>query len=105
MMRSAVGVVGSVFLSAIPAQAKPVTYVLPQETVEFKAGPDRDVVQSNCAGCHSADYIQYQPRGPNFGKTFWQAEVTKMIKVYGAPIGEADVEKIVDYLVKTSSAN
>lgn len=105
MMRYAVGAVGSLFLSAIPAQAKPVIYVLPQEMVAFKAGPNQDVVQGNCAGCHSADYIQSQPRGPNFGKAFWQAEVTKMIKVYGAPIGEADVEKIVDYLVKTSSAN
>jgi mono/diheme cytochrome c family protein len=105
MMRSAVGAVGSFFLSVMPAQAKPVTYVLPEETAAFKAGPDLDVVQGNCAACHSADYIQSQPRGPNFGKAFWQAEVTKMIKVYGAPISEADVGKIVDYLVKTSSAN
>ncbi|MGZ5904214.1 MAG: cytochrome c, partial [Reyranella sp.] len=28
-------------------------------------------------------------------------EVTKMIKVYGAPIDEADVPKIVDYLTQT----
>jgi sulfite dehydrogenase (cytochrome) subunit B len=27
--------------------------------------------------------------------------VTKMIKVYGAPIDEADVGKIVDYLTQT----
>jgi len=27
--------------------------------------------------------------------------VTKMIKVYGAPIDEADVGKIVDYLEQT----
>jgi hypothetical protein len=31
-------------------------------------------------------------------KDFWQAEVTKMIKVYGAPIDDADVPKIVEYL-------
>ena len=36
-----------------------------------------------------------------FKKDFWQAEVTKMIKVYGAPIDEADVGKIVDYLAAT----
>jgi hypothetical protein len=29
---------------------------------------------------------------------FWAAEVTKMIKVYRAPIEDADVGKIVDYL-------
>ena len=61
-------------------------------------GPDLDVVQNNCTACHSADYIQTQPRGPKFKKDFWQAEVTKMIKVYGAPIDEADIPKIVDYL-------
>jgi hypothetical protein len=30
-----------------------------------------------------------------------KAEVTKMIKVYGAPIDEADVGRIVDYLAAT----
>ena len=34
-------------------------------------------------------------------KDFWQAEVTKMIKLYGAPIDEADIPKIVDYLSST----
>jgi len=34
-------------------------------------------------------------------KDFWLAEVTKMIKTYGAPIDEADVPKIVDYLAAT----
>ena len=38
---------------------------------------------------------------PKFKKDFWQAEVTKMIKVYGAPIDDADVGKIVDYLAAT----
>ena len=52
-------------------------------------------------GCHSVDYITTQPRGARFGKEFWQAEVTKMIKVYGAPIDERDVSKIVDYLAAT----
>jgi hypothetical protein len=42
-----------------------------------------------------------QPQGPQFKKDFWQAEVTKMIKVYGAPIDERDVSKIVDYLAAT----
>ncbi len=49
----------------------------------------------------SADCINTQPRGPKFKKDFWQAEVTKMIKVYGAPIDDADAAKIVDYLAAT----
>jgi mono/diheme cytochrome c family protein len=81
--------------------AAPVSYTLPDETAAFKPGPNLEVVQNNCTGCHSADYINTQPRGPKFKKDFWQAEVTKMIKVYGAPIGEADVGKIVDYLAAT----
>ena len=81
------------------ASATPVSYALPKETVAFKPGPNLDVVQNNCAACHSADYINAQPRG--LKKDFWQAEVTKMIKVYGAPIEDADVGKIVDYLAAT----
>jgi mono/diheme cytochrome c family protein len=80
------------------ATAAPVSYSLPDETAAFKPGPNLEVVQNNCTACHSADYINTQPRGPKYKKDFWQAEVTKMIKVYGAPIDDADVGKIVDYL-------
>jgi mono/diheme cytochrome c family protein len=88
-------------LSSDAANAAPVSYTLPDETAVFKPGPNLDVVQNNCAACHSADYISTQPRGPKFKKDFWQAEVTKMIKNYGAPIDDADVGKIVDYLTAT----
>jgi sulfite dehydrogenase (cytochrome) subunit B len=81
--------------------AKPVSYTLPDETAAFKPGTNLEVVQNNCTACHSADYIQTQPHGAKFKKDFWQAEVTKMIKVYGAPIEDADVGKIVDYLSTT----
>ena len=81
--------------------AAPVNYKLPEETAAFKPGPNLDVVQNNCTACHSADYVNIQPRGPKFKKDFWQAEVTKMIKVYGAPIDDADVPKIVEYLAAT----
>jgi sulfite dehydrogenase (cytochrome) subunit B len=84
-----------------PLLAAPVSYKIPEETAAFKPGTNLDVVTNNCTACHSADYINTQPRGPKFKKDFWQAEVTKMIKVYGAPIDEADVGKIVDYLAAT----
>jgi mono/diheme cytochrome c family protein len=80
------------------ASAAPVSYTLPDETAAFRPGPNLEVIQNNCAACHSADYITTQPRGPKFKREFWQAEVTKMIKVFGAPIGDADAGKIVDYL-------
>ena len=88
-------------LGLATAHAGPVSYTLPDETAVFKPGPNLEVVQNNCTACHSADYINTQPRGPKFNKDFWQAEVTKMIKVYGAPIDDADAGKIVDYLAAT----
>ncbi|HKU07884.1 MAG TPA: cytochrome c [Bradyrhizobium sp.] len=88
-------------LMLVSAHAAPVSYSLPEETLDYKPGPNRDVVKANCSACHSADYVQTQPRGEKFKKDFWQAEVTKMIKVYGAPIDDADVPKIVDYLTAT----
>ncbi len=30
----------------------------------------------------------------------WEAEVTKMMKAYGAPVSDADAAVIVDYLKK-----
>jgi hypothetical protein len=83
------------------ALAQPLSYELPRETAVLRPGPNIEAAQSNCTGCHSVDYIQTQPRGPKFKKEFWTAEVTKMIKVYGAPIADSDVEKIVDYLAAT----
>ena len=83
------------------AYAAPVSYTLPDETAAFKPGPNLEVVQNNCTACHSADYINTQPRGEKFKRDFWQAEVTKMINVYGAPIDDADIGKIVDYLTAT----
>ncbi len=88
-------------LSISPLLAAPMSYKIPQETAAFKPGPNLDVVRNNCTACHSADYINTQPRGPKYKKDFWQAEVTKMIKVYGAAIDDADVGKIVEYLAAT----
>jgi sulfite dehydrogenase (cytochrome) subunit B len=109
MMRSAlfasIGLAGLIVTvcGSNPARvaAGPISYKLPSETVEFKPGPNLEIVQSNCTGCHSADYVQTQPRGPKFKQEFWQAEVTKMIKVYGAPIDDANIKKIVEYLAQT----
>jgi sulfite dehydrogenase (cytochrome) subunit B len=88
-------------LSIAAAAAAPVNYTVPEETAAFGPGPNLEVVQNNCSGCHSADYIKTQPRDVKSKTDFWQAEVTKMIKVYGAPIDQADVGKIVDYLAAT----
>jgi hypothetical protein len=78
-----------------PAPASPIAYQLPEETAKFKPGPGVESAQV-CLFCHSADYVSTQPSKK--GKAFWQAEVQKMIKVYKAPIPEADAATITDYL-------
>ncbi len=69
------------------AQAKP---------VELKKAPGLDTVEANCSGCHSLDYIVMNSPFPN--AALWDAEVTKMIKAFGAPISDADAKVIADYL-------
>ena len=62
---------------------------------QLKPGPNVEVVRANCTACHSADYIVRQPASD---AKKWEGEVQKMIKVYGAPITEADAKAIVEYL-------
>jgi mono/diheme cytochrome c family protein len=69
-----------------------------EDAITLKEAPGRDVVVNNCAACHSLDYIQTNAPFPT--QKVWDAEVTKMIKVFGAPIADADAKAIVDYLAK-----
>jgi hypothetical protein len=68
---------------------------LPVSTMTLKEGPGMDVTSRYCRICHSLDYITTQQKFP---KVKWQAEVTKMIKVYGAPISEDNAKIIADYI-------
>jgi cytochrome c2 len=83
------------------AKANSISVKLPDETAAFKPGPNRELVHKHCATCHSVDYVETQPRGPNFKEAFWRAEANKMVKVYGASIDETDIGKIVEYLTQT----
>ena len=80
-----------VALVALPAAAD-------EPIVQLKPGPGLDKVEGNCGACHSLDYIQMN--SPFLNATQWNAEVTKMIKAFGAPIGDADAKAIADYLAK-----
>jgi mono/diheme cytochrome c family protein len=88
----------ALLLLAAPAFAAPRTYELPQETASLADGPGHDLAAANCSGCHSADYVSTQPKVAN-PRAFWTAEVTKMRAAYGAPLEDADMPAIVDYLV------
>jgi len=75
--------------------------ILPTETVQLKASqlPGYAKAQTNCVACHSAEYMLYQP--PTAPRASWEAMVTRMKAVFKAPIDDADMPVIVDYLVKT----
>ncbi len=85
--------------SSVGVRAAPVAYDPPPETAVLKPGPNLDVANNYCGACHSVDYILTQP--PSVGGAFWQGEVTKMIKAYGADIPDADQKKVVEYLNAT----
>ena len=67
-----------------------------EKPVQLKQGKGLDIVERNCAACHSLDYIQMN--SPFLSAAGWDAEVTKMIKAYGAPIDDADAKAIAEYL-------
>jgi sulfite dehydrogenase (cytochrome) subunit B len=87
-MRS-IAVAAFALLIAVPALAQ-------EEAVELKKAPGLDKVATNCAVCHSLDYIQMNSPFPN--AALWDAEVAKMRNAYGAPISDADAAVIGDYL-------
>jgi mono/diheme cytochrome c family protein len=70
--------------------------VAAEKPVALKQAPGVDKVESNCAACHSLDYIQMNSPFPS--PATWEAEVAKMVKTYGAPIDEEDAKAIVNYL-------
>jgi hypothetical protein len=76
---------------ALPAVAQ-------EKTIELKNAFGRDKVESNCSGCHSLDYIPMNSPFPNAAT--WNAEITKMIRAFGALISDDDAKAIADYLAK-----
>jgi mono/diheme cytochrome c family protein len=69
-----------------------------EKPIVLKKSPGLETVQANCGTCHSLDYIQMN--SPFLNATQWDAEVTKMIKAFSAPIDEANAKSIAEYLKK-----
>ena len=67
-----------------------------EKAVSLRTGAGQDVVDANCGACHSLDYIR--TNATFMTHKVWEAEVTKMINVFGAPIEPADAKTIIDYL-------
>lgn len=74
---------------------------LPPDGVQLTASslPGYAKAQANCVACHSAEYLRYQP--PTAARPYWEAMVKRMKTVFKAPIEDADMPLIVDYLAKT----
>ena len=68
------------------------------QVIKLKPGPGLDKVESNCQACHTLAYIPMNSVYMNAAG--WSAEVTKMIKAYGAPVDDADAKAIAEYLAK-----
>jgi mono/diheme cytochrome c family protein len=82
-------------LAVWAAEQKTITLPPDNEMAALKPGPGMEVARANCGLCHSTDYIVRQPHGD---VKQWQAGVTKMIKVFGAPVTPENEKTIVEYL-------
>jgi sulfite dehydrogenase (cytochrome) subunit B len=90
-MRSiTIAVLSAAFCGAVVAA------VAEEKPVLLKQAPGLDKVETNCAVCHTLDYIVMN--SPFLNAAGWEAEVTKMINAFGAPIGPPDAKIISDYL-------
>ncbi|HTO63071.1 MAG TPA: cytochrome c [Bradyrhizobium sp.] len=69
-----------------------------EQVIKLKQAPGLDKVENNCAACHTLAYIPMNSVYLNAAG--WDAEVTKMIKAFGAPIEDGDAKAIADYLKK-----
>lgn len=91
---TSVGVAGT-------ALAAPKNITLPPDGAQLRPSPlpGYAKAQANCVACHSAEYMLYQP--PTAPRPYWDAMVKRMKQVFHAPIDDADMPAIVDYLAKT----
>ena len=87
--------------AAAGAVAAPKTIELPPDGIQLtpSALPGFAKAQAQCVACHSAEYMRYQP--VNAPRGYWEAMVKRMKDVFKAPVNDADMPAIVDYLAKT----
>ena len=79
-----------------------VGFELPVAGRSFPPGPGADQIAANCMSCHTPGMILNQPA---LTRGEWTGEVTKMVKVYKAPVDAADIPAIVTYLVSLKVAS
>lgn len=94
----------AVLASGTAAHSTTKTIALPPDGVQLEPSdlPGYAEARASCGTCHSAEYMRYQP--PNVPRSYWEAMVKRMKGVFNAPIDDADVNDIVDYLASTYGA-
>jgi cytochrome c551/c552 len=89
------GLIFALFLAAFGAKALDIQ--LPPETAAFKQDTGVEIANGQCLICHSVEYVTMQPP---MARAFWKSSVQKMQQKYGAPITDAQVDPVVDYLTR-----
>ena len=69
-----------------------------ENQIFLKDRPGKSQVITQCAMCHSLDYITLH--ATILDRTGWEKTIGKMIDVMGAPINDADKQIIIDYLAQ-----
>jgi cytochrome c5 len=92
------------FVAAViaePAEAAPKSITLPADGAQLATSglPGYAIARARCVACHSAEYMLYQPSSAP--RAYWDATVKRMKAIFNAPIDDADMPALVDYLVKT----
>lgn len=95
------GIATALLLAATAAAPAGKSITLPPDGVQLKPSnlPGYALAQTNCVACHSAEYMLYQP--PTAPRPYWDAMVKRMKAVFKAPLNDADIPVIVEYLAKT----
>lgn len=75
-----------------------VSVAFPVSDRSFPGGGAADAITTNCTACHSPGMVLNQPV---LTPVQWQAEVAHMRWDFKAPVAEADVAAIVNYLAAT----
>ena len=86
---------------AAGVRLRSVGFEFPVAGRSFPPGPGVDQITANCMSCHTPGMILNQPA---LTRAEWTGEVTKMVKVYKAPIEDTDIPAIVTYLASLKVA-
>jgi len=73
-----------------------------EQDVQLAQGTGHDLVVARCVICHSVDYLEMVAPAMNRGA--WEKTVRKMIDAFGAPVSDADLSQILEYLSTNYSA-